>query len=318
MNIKNIHTLPEENGHKISFSEYGNPNGIAIISFHGGPGSKSKPKYAKIFDLEKYRVIIFDQRGCGRSIPEGELAHNTTHDTLRDAERIRKQLGIKKWYVSGGSWGSTLALLYAQQYRERVAGLLLSAIFLGDKETTIWSFHGTAGAAQFVPDVLEKREEFLAKYKTTPEMAAETFSNLLEKNNLKQKKEIVTGVINWESNLFSPTAGISYITPEDVEEKDIASVMIFLHYEKNNWFIEDNQIMNNIATIKDIPTVIVHGRYDVLCPIMKAYALKKVLKNAEMIIASSSGHSFSVEGNEIRRLAFDRFLISQKINSKML
>ncbi len=309
--MEKIHKLLEKDGHTVSFSEWGNPEGPAIIFFHGGPGSKSKPKHAELFDLEKYCVILFDQRGCGKSMPQGKLENNTTEDILRDAERIREQLGIERWYVSGGSWGATLALLYAQGHSEKTMGLILYSIFFADRESTDWSFKGIKGTAQFVPDVLEKRTKFLEKYNTTPKEASKTLSELLEGNDLEQQKEIVAGVANWEDNLYSPIAKISYISPEDVEEGDIASVKVYLHYEKNEWFVEDDQIMNGIDKIKNIPTIIVHGRYDILCPIMKAFILNKALKNSEMIIASSSGHSFSAEGDEIRRLAFDRFLIQQ-------
>ncbi len=306
--MNKTYQLPEENGHIVSYSEYGNPKGTPILSFHGGPGSKSKPKHAKIFDLEKYRVILFDQRGCGESTPSGNLTDNTTNEILSDAERIREKLGINTWYVSGGSWGSTLALLYAGRYKERVKGLLISAIWLGNRASTDWSFQGIDGVAQLMPDTFEKREAFLKKYKTTPKKAAKTFSELLETIKLEEQKEIAAGVMNWESNLFSPASEISYIDPEDVEEKDITEVKIFLHYEKNDWFIEDNQIMDNIDIIKNVPTVIVHGRYDILCPMTHAYKLKTNMNDLEFVIASASGHAFSVEGNEIRRLAFDRFL----------
>ena len=190
---------------------------------------------------------------------------------------------------------------------------MLSSVWLGDHASTDWSFQGVDGVAQLMPDVLEKREAFLKKYNTMPKEVAVTFSKLLETVELEEQKEIVAGINNWERNLFSPASEISYIEPNDVGEDDITAVKIFLHYEKNNWFIEDNQIIHNINNIKDVPTVIVHGRYDVLCPMTHAYKLKTSMNDVEFVIASASGHSLSVEGNEIRRLAFDRFLSNQKI-----
>lgn len=305
------HTLPELDGHIVAFSEHGSPDGEAILAFHGGPGSKSKTSHAERFDLEKYHVVLFDQRGCGKSTPLGYTEHNTTDDLLHDAERIRQQLGIKKWFVSGSSWGSTLALLYAQKYPSRVKGMLLSSIFLANAATAEWSFHGTSGVAQLMPDVLEKRKTFLAKYHTAARNAAATFTKLLNQDNHEQQKDIAAGVINWESNFFSPTEAVQYVSPDELDEISIAEVKIFLHYEQHEWFLEENHILKHVDTIANIPTVIVHGRYDILCPLIYAYTLKKKLQNAELIIADSSGHRFSIEAEQIRWLAFDRFLSTQ-------
>lgn len=302
------HSLPVEHGHSIAFYEYGNQNGPAIISFHGGPGSRSKPKHADSFDLNTYRVILFDQRGCGESTPMGDISHNTTQDTLADAERIRQKLNIESWYVAGGSWGSTLALLYAQQHPTKVNGLLLSAVFLADPGTTEWSLQGMDGAAQFVPEAAKVRQAFLDSYHTTPKNAAKDLLQRLKKADLSEQQKITAGVMNWEGNLFSLTSDVSFVSPEDVEEGSIASTKIFLHYEAHDWFIEDDQIIKNIDAIKHIPTIIVHGRYDILCPIKKAADLADSLDKAELVIAGTSGHSLSVEGNEIKRLAFDKFL----------
>jgi proline iminopeptidase len=306
------HTLPVKQGHSVAYFEYGNPSGPAIISFHGGPGSRSKEKHASVFDLATYRVILFDQRGCGESAPTGDITHNTTQDIIADAERIRKKLGIQSWYVAGGSWGSTLALLYAQQFPARVNGLLLAAVFLADKDTTRWSLQDTQGAAQFVPDVLKVRQAFLDSYHTTPETAAKDLLGRLTSANEDEQRIITAGVMNWEGNLFSLTSEVSYTAPEDVDERRIADTKIFLHYEAHDWFIKNNQVIQNIGTIKHLPTIIVHGRYDILCPIKKAADVADSLDNAELVIAGGSGHSLSVEGNEIKRLAFDRFLKFQQ------
>jgi proline iminopeptidase len=300
--------LPPKDGHTIAYSVHGNPKGPAILSFHGGPGSASKLEHAQKFDLTKYQVILFDQRGCGESTPTAELKNNTTQDTLDDTERIRKKLDIKKWYVSGSSWGSTLALLYAEKYPEKVEGLLLSAVLLSNKATMDWSFTTTNGVAQLMPDVLEQRETFLKKYNTTPKNLAKDLSKLLRESDLETQQDIVAGAINWEYNLMSPMSKVSYFSPKDITKKELTYVRVFLHYQVNDFFIEDEQILKNIQTIKNIPTVIVHGRYDVLCPMTYAYQLQKSLDKSDFIVASTSGHMFSVEGEEIRRLAFDRFL----------
>ncbi len=304
----NIHTLPENNGHSVSFSEHGNLDGPAILSFHGGPGSRSKPAHAERFDLKKYRVILFDQRGCGKSTPLGKLEHNTTEDLLADAERIREQLDIKTWFVAGSSWGSTLALLYAIQHPKKTRGILISAVFLADRDSVEWAMTQEHGASRLLPDVWEKRMAFFKRFNIQVETQNEDILRELEAASPAEQKEIAAGVQNWENNLFSSLSPISYTNPEDISDADIASVKIFVHYEMNSAFIPDNFILKNIEKIKNIPMVIVHGRYDILCPIQKAHELATTHNNSEFVIATSSGHDFTAEGATIREMAFDRFL----------
>lgn len=306
--LMKTYTLPEQNGHIVSFSEYGNPNGPAIISFHGGPGSKSKPSHAERFDLETYRIILFDQRGCGKSLPLGGLEHNTTADLLNDAERIREYLGIDRWFVSGGSWGSTLALLYAIQHPERTIGLLLSAVFLADRDSVAWAMEDKNGAAKLMPDVWARRMAFFKRFNISVESQNADILRALDGADFQTQQEIVANVRSWESNLFSAFSPISYDRPEDITEADVASVCVFMHYEMNHEFIPEGHIMSNVKAIEHIPTVIVHGRYDILCPLQKAYELSEKLKQCELVIATSSGHSLSAEGETIQKMAFDRFL----------
>ena len=300
--------LPEEQGHLVSYSEYGNPQGPAILSFHGGPGSGSKPQHAERFDLTKYRVVLFDQRGCGKSTPLGGIEHNTTDDLLRDAERIREALGIDTWFVGGSSWGSTLALLYALKHPERVRGLLLSAIFLADKDTLSWSMSDPKGVAKLMPDVWARRMAFFNKFNVRLENQNEDLLAMLEEGDLETQKEVAAGIHNWEHNLFSVESQVSYKTPEEMTEGNIASAKIFVHYEKHHEFIPENYILDSIETIADIPAVIVHGRYDIVCPIDKAYALQQRMRRSDFVIIPSSGHIPSEEGKVIVKIAFDRFL----------
>ncbi len=300
--------LPEEDGHIVSFTEHGNPDGPAILSFHGGPGSKSKPQHAERYDLAKNRVILFDQRGCGKSTPIGKLESNTTENTLKDVERIRVQLGIDKWFVSGASWGSTLALLYAIQNPERVRGLLIAAVFLADRDSISWAMADTKGVARLMPDVWAKRMDFFMRFNIRVETQNEDLLKLLQESDPEKQKQISAGIQDWEGNLFSSQSSVSYKDPAEISEADIASTKVFVHYEANHEFIPDNYILDNAGKIANIPTVIVHGRYDILCPMEKAQALKEKISNCELVIATSSGHKLTAEGETIQKMAYDRFL----------
>lgn len=302
------YSLEEDNGHIVYFAEYGNPVGEPILGFHGGPGSKSRPAHAERYDLTKYRVILFDQRGSGKSTPLGELENNTTDDLLNDAERIREKLGIETWFVAGGSWGSTLSLLYAIKCSKRVKGLLISSIFLADHDSVRWSMGDQKGLARLMPDVWARRMDFFKKFNIQLETQNEDILNAIQSADLNKQKEIAAGVQNWEGNLFSTQSPISYKNPEDITEADIASVKLFVYYEKNHEFLPDRYILENIDKIAEIPTVIVHGRYDILCPLEKAWELKERMRNCELVIAHSSGHKLTPDGETIQRMAYDRFL----------
>ena len=198
--------------------------------------------------------------------------------------------------------------MYAQAYADRVRGILISGVWLAEQGSIDWSFQGTSGVANLVPDVLEKREAFFQRYNTNAKDAPRVLSDLLETGDLEEQKAIAAGVMNWELNLFSPNSPISFMRPEDVDENALTYVKIFLHYEKNDFFIQDDQILNNVDTIKDVPCVMVHGRYDVVCPMKYPHQLKNAMNKAELFIASESGHKLSVEGEEIRRISYLRFL----------
>lgn len=296
--------LPEEDDHRVYFAQYGNPKGEAIVSLHGGPGSKSKPKHVQRFDLARFHTILFDQRGCGKSTPPGELRENTTQKLIVDIERLRAYLGIDRWFVTGGSWGSTLALLYAQIHPERVRGLLLAGVFLASPDDEVWAFSKEGGVERLFPDVWEKRLEFLKKFDATPENAPKVLLQKMLSGNETTQKEVAAGVHNWESNLFSPADETVYLTAEDIDEEGIASAKIFLHFESHGYFLEKDQIFRDAERLRDMPAVIVHGRYNVLCPLKQVWKLKKKMKNAEIFVLPSSGHGFSAEGEMVRAIVF--------------
>lgn len=315
MNIQPFHTdfLEEKDGHKVWFAQYGNPKGASIVVCHGGPGDKSKPKHVNRYDLVKYQVIAFDQRGCGQSLPLGETKNNTLSDLVSDMERLRVFLKIDKWFVAGGSWGSTVALSYAQSHAENVLGLLLSSIFLGRRQDVDWSFTKSGGIEKIFTDLWQSRSDFLTKFGAE---IANSAGVLLEKINSSDEatiKEIVAGVMNWEGNLGSSQSGLAYIDPSDVKAEHIASVKLFLHYDSHDSFMKENQLIENIKTIKDIPTIIVHGRYDLLCTFDQAWELHKNLPKSEMVILPNSNHRLTADGEVARSMAFKYFLSSQNL-----
>lgn len=304
--------LKEEDGHKVWFAQYGNPSGLPIIVCHGGPGDSSKPKHVNRYDLTKHQVIAFDQRGCGKSLPLGEIKNNTLTDLVSDMERLRVFLKINKWFVSGGSWGSTVALAYAETHSEKVLGLLLSSIFLGRKQDIDWSFTKSGGIDKVFTDLWQSRKEFLSKFGADYSNSA---SVLLEKMNSSDEatiQEIAAGVMNWEGNLGSSQSGLSYTDPSDIKTEHIASVRIFLHYDSHDSFMIENQLIENIKSIKQIPTIIVHGRYDLLCTFDQAWDLHKSLPNSELVTLPNSNHKLTADGEVARFMAFKYFLESQQ------
>ncbi len=303
--------LPEKDGHQIFYAQYGNPKGETVVVLHGGPGSGSKPKQAKTYDLAKYQVVTFDQRGCGKSLPLGRIEANTLGDLIADLERLRSALKIETWFVAGGSWGSTLALVYAQTHPHQVRGLLLSSIFLARSRDEQWVFSKKGGVERLFPDLWEDRIKFLKKYKTSPIAAAQDLLLKINHTPLETVREIVAEVSNWEDNLMNAWEDLKFIDPEDVKEEEIAAVKIFLHYEANKFFLKENQLIRNLSKIASIPTIIVHGRYDVLCPVEATWEIQRKLNNVEVIILPTSNHRLTAEGEIARSLAFNFFLERQ-------
>ncbi len=308
--------LDKKDDHEIYYAQYGNPKGEAVIVLHGGPGSKSSPKHVKGFELDKYHVVAFDQRGCGKSLPIGEIKNNTTHDLISDIERLRQELKIDKWFVMGGSWGSTLALTYAQSHPQRVKGLLLCSLFLARERDTDWAFTKDNGIDRSFPDLWETRQKFLSKHKAKPPDAAKVLLAELQSSSEDVVKQIVAGVNNWEGNLMNAFEDLNFMDPEDVEEADITAAKVFLHYEANNFFLEPNQLLKNLDRIASIPAIIVHGRYDLLCPVEQAWEVQKALKKAETIILPTSNHKLTAEGEIAKNIAFNYFLSRQVISNR--
>jgi proline iminopeptidase len=303
--------LSVKNGHKIFYAQFGNPQGVPVLSLHGGPGSQSKPKHVAGFDLEKYRLITFDQRGCGQSLPFGEINNNTTNDLIADIESLREHLGIQKWFVKGGSWGSALALVYAQAHPTVINGLLLSSIFLVRSIDNRWVFSDEGGAAYLFPDLWEKFQAFLQEHRLTDKDPAKVASQLLAKlisADEQTAREMAAGVNNWEGNLMSAQQATTYASAEEITAEHINYAKIYLHYQSNNFFLKENQIIKDIEKIKSLPAVLVHGRYDLLCPLDQMWQLKKRLPKAKSVILPTSNHALTADGQVACQMAFNWFL----------
>jgi len=279
--------------HTIFVEESGNPKGKPVIFLHGGPGGGIEHIYRQYFNPEKWRIIIFDQRGCGKSLPHAELKDNTTWHLIDDIELIRKYLNIKKWVIFGGSWGSTLALTYAIQHPLNCKALILRGIFLLRKKEIDWFYQ--EGCSNIFPDAWENY------IKVIPHLERKNFVKAyyerLTSPNSKDRYLAAQAWAKWEastSKLLPDKKSLHHFDDLKIAE---AFARIECHYFKNRGFFkEDGWILKNINHIQHIPSVIVQGRYDVVCPMQSAWDLHKVYKASELIIIDDSGHSMLEKG----------------------
>jgi len=274
--------------HEIYYEECGNPNGKPAIFLHGGPGGGGSTKVRRFFDPEVYRIVVFDQRGCGRSKPHGCLIKNTTWDLVDDIEHLKQKLNIEKWLVFGGSWGSTLSLAYAQTYPHSVSELVLRGIFMLRKKELDWFYQD--GASRIFP---EAWEEFLKPINFNQQNnLMEAYFKIFNGADEDKKLEAAIAWSKWEAACSS----IDY-SPERVEEFSnpefaLAFALIENHYFMNAGFLNDeNQLLDGVEKIRSIPTIIVQGRYDIVCPAGTAYELSERWPEASLVIAPFSGHS---------------------------
>ncbi len=272
--------LPEVNGHLVYYAEYGNSQGIPVLCFHGGPGGSSKAKYAKIADLKKYRVVMFDQRGCGKSTPLGKVDNNTTGDLLDDASRLLDYLRInQKVIVRGASWGSTLALLWAERHPERVEKLLLSQIFLANDESSRWELEDSA---YFFPEFVEYMNH------ASQDNIVAYYNQLIQSDDVAKQLDAINHGCWYEHICGSMSP--QFASFKEVTEKQLTSNRIYMHYEAHKFFLKSDTILDNINKIKDIPTIIIHNRLDMVCPFKGAYDLHKAMPDSQLIIVPEFGH----------------------------
>ena len=277
-------------GHKIYVELSGNPHGKPIIFLHGGPGGGTNPKQRQFFDPKHYQIILFDQRGCGQSKPLGETNGNTTQDLLSDMEAIRKHFDIKRWIIFGGSWGSALALAYATQYPETIKALILRGIFLSRKTELDW-FLGEVKA--FFPEAHQTLLDFLPDDKR--DGLVKNYSELVFSNDLKISGPASISWNRFESGLLKllPQAEDNTILTDEDIQNEIARARVQLHYIKDQCFIDGKKILEEVKQLKDIPTTIIQGRYDMVCPPITAYELYQCMPHANFIMVPDAGHSAS-------------------------
>ena len=278
-------------GHTLYVEESGNPSGLAVIYCHGGPGGASDASLRRFYDPEVYRIILFDQRGCGQSTPHcaddiNALWRNSTQDLIQDMEAIREKLGIEAWVVVGGSWGSTLALLYAIECPNRVLGLLLRGIFLARQQDIDWLFGG-AGAGQVFP---EYYRQFVKdhEFNTTAELLDSYYQQLSGDNDLVQlaaAKQFTA----WEGRIA--TLKPANLTTDLGRKECIAPAMLNCHYFTHNSFIYEHEIISEIDRIAHIPGFIIHGRYDMVCKAEAAMTLSEHWANGALELIPDAGHS---------------------------
>ncbi len=288
--VYNSGFLNVDNNHSIYYQQIGNPKGIPVLMFHGGPGGKSKEEFAKVFDLKKFRVIQFDQRGCGKSQYKNLLKNNTTNDLLDDAVRLWKYLDIgDKAVITGASWGSTLALLFAEKYPQKTLSLVLSLVFLARDYDLSWL---RKDSRRFYPDIYDE----IAKNASTDNFFS-YYTELLNSANIILQNKAMKYLGSYEALLgqLKPK-----LRDETFDEKRIKNARIFFHYERHNYFLEDDSIIKNITKLKNIPTIIFHNRMDFCCPVYQAWDLYKALPQATLEIIPDYGHGSKKQFNTMK------------------
>jgi len=273
--------------HTIFWERSGNPEGEPVIVIHGGPGGGSQPAYRQYFNPEKFDIIQFDQRGCGKSTPYAELQENNTQNSVADIEALREHLGLDSWHVFGGSWGSTLALIYAQNHPSRVQSLILRGIFMCRKSELQWFYQH--GASHVFPDAFEPYSRHIPLEERHDLITA--YYQRLTHEDVEIRRAAAKEWTRWEmatSRLFPDP---EYLDKAEDLDFAVAFARIECHYFINGIFVEDGHILNNAEKVKHIPTVIVQGRYDMVCPTVSAWELHKALPESKLIIVPDAGHS---------------------------
>lgn len=283
--------------HEIYYEQVGNPQGLPVVFLHGGPGGGISPDHRRFFDPKVYHIILFDQRGSGKSKPCAELRENTTWDLIKDTETIREKLNIKNWIVFGGSWGSTLALAYAITHPDRVKALILRGIFLCRPSEIKWFYQ--EGASNIFPDIWD---EYLKPIPTEEQHnLVSAYHKRLTHENSTIRVQAAKSWSKWEAATSRLIVDIDAIQEFDEDDFALSFARIECHYFINNaFFPTNNYILENISKIRHIPAVIIQGRYDVVCPVRSAWDLHKAWPEAKLHIIAESGHAAAEPGTRAK------------------
>ncbi len=286
--IEPFHHFYLETGsaHRVYVEQCGNPAGFPVVFLHGGPCSGCRPEHRQFFNPQHYHIILLDQRGSGRSEPFGELSENHTQALIDDLEKIRQHLHLSNWLLFAGSWGATLALLYAQQYPEVVAGMILRGVFLARQRDMDWFIEG--GAGRIYPEAWEQLLDSL------PNRGQQHLLEALIAAVFSADASIAIVAAKAWANWGAQTALGSFYPPAKKQTTDedtlLKQVRMELHYARNHYFIEENQILDRCTRLQTIPTRIIHGRLDLVCPAEAGYRLAKALPRAEFRLLPTAGH----------------------------
>lgn len=277
--------------HVLYVEQCGNPKGIPVVVLHGGPGGGCSPAMRRYFDPRRFRVILFDQRGCGRSRPHASVKDNTTWHLVRDIEKIRLALGISTWHVFGGSWGATLGLVYTQTHRDAVLSLILRGVFLGTQKELDWFYGG--GAAQFWPDAWDRFASIIPASEHDDLIGA--YNRRLFSGDLTEEVRFARAWASWENALASiESNGAASVSAANYAR---AFARLENHYFHNKVFLSAGQgILENMDALRNVPGVIVQGRYDMICPPTSAWTLSKSWKAANLHLVGKAGHAVSEPG----------------------
>jgi proline iminopeptidase len=285
LEVSSIHTL--------YYEQVGNPDGKKAVFFHGGPGGGLDVDYRRYFDPALWHVILFDQRGCGKSTPHAELRENTTWDLVDDTERLRTHLGIERWWIFGGSWGSTLALAYSETHPERCLGLILRGIFLLRRKELLWFYQ--EGASALFPDAWDDYLEPIPPVERGDLIGA--YYRRLTSSDPDVRYRAAKAWSTWEASTSKLQSDPQLIERMSGEEFADAFARIECHYfVHGGWLRTDSQLLDDVPKVAHLPGVIVQGRYDVVCPATSAWELHKAWPNASLVIVPDSGHSMKEPG----------------------
>jgi proline iminopeptidase len=298
--------LALSNGHRMYYETHGNPHGTVAVVLHGGPGGSLHRNQLDFFDLRKWRVILYDQRGCGKSTPYGveSLAHNTTQDLVADMERLRTHLDVNTWFLSGGSWGSTLALIYGETYPQRVSGMLLRSVCLSETYESKWMYQAD-GAASVFPEAWKRFTSVIPAVDRTKSWRtiSRRFREQLTSRNKTVRHRAARAWSGWEDDILQ-------LIPEKTRRRGEDAIAILEnHYFLHNSFIPHGSILRNASALRGIPITVFHGRYDMICPFTSAKKLAEALPHIHLVEIPDGGHTgFSKAVKQQMKAVFSEFV----------